>query len=132
MSLPYFLYADDDPEDVQIFRETFNSGTLRYDLRVVEDGYELINALQDVLPGRAFPSLIILDLQMPKLNGLETARLLRSDDMYCLIPIVMLTGSANVMLQKTCERLGASLYVKPALAGDWEELIHSLIISIED
>jgi CheY-like chemotaxis protein len=92
------LYADDDPEDRMLIKEAWQENRLANELHFVEDGEELINYLRrrgkyETLKGTPLPGMILLDLNMPKKDGREALRELKSDRRLRLIPVVVLTTS---------------------------------------
>jgi CheY-like chemotaxis protein len=92
------LYADDDPEDRMLIKEAWQENRLANELHFVEDGEELIDYLRrrgkyETLKGSPLPGMILLDLNMPKKDGREALRELKSDRRLRLIPVVVLTTS---------------------------------------
>src|SRR5215472_11875059 len=92
------LYADDDPEDRMLVKEAWQENRLANELHFVEDGEELIDYLRrrgkyENLKGAPLPGMILLDLNMPRKDGREALRELKSDGRLRLIPIVVLTTS---------------------------------------
>jgi CheY-like chemotaxis protein len=91
------LLADDDPEDCQLATEALQESRLANELHIVGDGEELMSYLhqngkynEDNAPR---PGLILLDLNMPKLDGREALRLIKADEKLRSIPVVVLTTS---------------------------------------
>lgn len=92
------LLADDDEDDVVLIQDSFRKTKLINDLRVVEDGLELMDYLQrrgrfcdpDLAPR---PDLILLDLNMPRMDGREALREIKADPALKDIPIIILTTS---------------------------------------
>ncbi len=92
------LLADDDEDDVVLVRDSFQRSKLSNDLRVVEDGVELMNYLRR---RGAFadpeqsprPDIILLDLNMPRMDGREALKEIKNDQMLKDIPVIILTTS---------------------------------------
>src|SRR4051794_20380717 len=92
------LMADDDPDDRQLTREAFEESRLGNDLRFVEDGEELLDYLYrrgkyadpETSPR---PSIILLDLNMPRKDGREALQIIRSDPSMRAIRVIILTTS---------------------------------------
>ena len=92
------LVAEDDPDDRDLTREAFAATGARGDLRFVEDGEELLDylfrrgryAAEDAAPR---PDLLLLDLNMPRLDGREALRQIKADPDLRLIRVVVLTTS---------------------------------------
>lgn len=116
------LIADDDEDDVQLTRECFLENKLAVDLNEVEDGQYLIEHLRRIKETKSntLPQLILLDLNMPRKNGLEALKELKEDTMLCRIPVVIFsTSKAPADIEKAYE-LGASCFVdKPNSVEEW-------------
>jgi chemotaxis family two-component system response regulator Rcp1 len=106
--------AEDNPGDVRLFREALNNRAFRCELTVAEDGQKAIamvrNALADQTAPR--PDLIVLDVNLPRHNGDEVLRHIRSQSAFEGIPVIMLTSSASPADQVTAGALGANLYIQ--------------------
>lgn len=94
------LMADDDAEDREFAREAFENSRLANDFRTVEDGRELLDYLnregEYAAPGAApRPGIILLDLKMPRLGGLEALEIIKADPALARIPIIVLTTSGS-------------------------------------
>ena len=84
------LVADDDADDRQMIQDAFQENRLANDLRFVEDGESLMDYLHSET---SRPGLILLDLNMPKKDGREALKEIKSDPLLRTIPIVVLTTS---------------------------------------
>ena len=96
--IPTILLADDDPDDRQLTREAFEEAKLANDLRFVEDGEELLDYLQrrgkySNPESAPWPSIILLDLNMPRMDGREALRAIRADPRLRGIRVVVMTTS---------------------------------------
>lgn len=91
------LLADDDPEDCQLAKEALHESRLANELHIVGDGEELMDYLRQRgkydANNAPRPGLILLDLNMPKLDGREALKLIKADDKLRAIPVVVLTTS---------------------------------------
>src|ERR1700694_1440194 len=92
------LYADDDAEDRMLIKEAWEENRLANELHCVEDGEELMDYLHRrgqyaELAGSPLPGLILLDLNMPRKDGREALKEIKSDPRLRAIPIVILTTS---------------------------------------
>lgn len=126
------LMADDDPDDRMMAKEAFEEARLVNDLHFVEDGEELMDYLHQhgkfggVIPAPP-PSLILLDLNMPRKDGREAIREIKADPDLRRIPIVVLTTSkAEEDIVRTYD-LGVSSYItKPVTFAALVELMKTL------
>jgi len=105
------LLVEDDPGDVVLTQAALRSGKLCNALNVVHDGYEALQYLRRQGPyaGAVRPDLILLDLNMPRMDGRETLERIKSDPELRAIPVVILTTSdspgdvaASYALQASC------------------------------
>ncbi len=91
------LMADDDPDDRMMAKEAFEENKLANEIKFVEDGEELLEYLRNTgkyeNAGNRLPGLILLDLNMPKKDGREALKELKSDARLRRIPVVVLTTS---------------------------------------
>jgi CheY-like chemotaxis protein len=113
--LPPLLVVDDDAEARRIFLRFFSKMRLANPVHFAADGEEALTYLTDVEAGRAAePVLVLLDMRMPKKSGLEVLRFVRQTGLLAHLPIVMLTGSAEMEEVSECYELGVASYlVKP-------------------
>jgi CheY-like chemotaxis protein len=123
------LLAEDEDTDVFIMRRTIDKMNLSVELHVAHDGEETIAYLagRGAFADRALhplPSLILLDINMPRHNGFEVLEWLKQDDTLTHIPVLMLTSSR---IQKDIDRaiaLGARAYfVKPMPFSELHQLL---------
>lgn len=128
----YFLYADDDTEDAGMLVQMAGEYRRPFRVRCVANGFDVIRHLQAVAARASYPSLIILDFRMARLNGIETLALLREDDLYRLIPVVMLTGGISIPDAARCRLLGADVLKKPATGPEWDALLGRLAGYLDD
>ncbi len=123
------LIADDDEEDRLLTQEALSESRLANDLRFVVDGQELIDYLRregkyadgDDAPQ---PGIILLDLNMPKLDGREALGMIKADPELKHIPVVVLTTSkAEADVLRTYELGANSFIVKPVTFGGLVEVM---------
>jgi CheY-like chemotaxis protein len=89
------LLVEDDPGDVLMTREALAESKLLNELQVVSDGREAIDYLSEAAGGnRTKPDLVLLDLNLPRVDGREVLRFIKSDDRLRRIPVVILTTSS--------------------------------------
>jgi CheY-like chemotaxis protein len=124
------LIADDDFEDFQLIKNTFSEHQLNVQLSHVEDGQYLIDILKAQGKYNKFgelPNLILLDLNMPRKNGLEVLREIKENPLLCKIPIIIFTTSKTQKDIEKAYEMGASCYVtKPQSSEEWSDTLGSL------
>jgi CheY-like chemotaxis protein len=120
--------VDDDPDDRQIILDAFLEHTNTIDYVFLEDGQELLDTLRSSDPND-YPSLILLDLNMPGMLGLQVLKIVRSNTDYSHIPIIVLTTSDLNTDRKRSYELGANCFLtKPKLYTDLIKLTKSIAV----
>jgi CheY-like chemotaxis protein len=125
------LLAEDDPKDVELTISALSDGHLANHIMVVRDGVEALDYLYrrerfaQELGGN--PVVILLDLKMPKLDGIQVLRQIKSDEKLRTIPVVILTSSRESKDLETCYQLGANAYVvKPVKFANFIEAVKEI------
>lgn len=119
------LYADDDADDRMLLSHTFQSVAPDVVLEEVPDGNEVINFLET--RKQKLPCLVILDLNMPGMNGKEVLRRLKANDRYQSLPIVVFSTSSNPADREECAQYGVDMVTKPIDLGDFERTANYLL-----
>lgn len=120
------LQIEDNPEDVELFRIALAKLNISLDISVARNGEEALAFLQrkGVHSTASPPDLIILDLNLPKMDGREMLAALKRDHALKIIPVVVFTTSDSPLHVRECYTLGAACYlVKPI---DFAELVDLL------
>ena len=126
------LYAEDDPNDVVIFKMAFRRATLPHTVHFVEDGQAAI----DWLAGKGkysdrdkhpLPDILIVDLKMPRKTGFDVLEWVRSQKLFEKLPIVVLSSSDEPKDVKRAYALGATTYFTKSVA--YQDVIQYLRLS---
>jgi CheY-like chemotaxis protein len=125
------LLAEDSPEDVEMTLAALSEYRLINEIVVVNDGAEALDYLycRGKFTGRAVgnPLLVLLDLKMPKVDGLEVLKTIKSDENLKILPVVMLTSSREEQDVVKSYRLGVNAYVvKPVSFQQFVESVKQL------
>ena len=125
------LLAEDNPDDVALTERALKKAKVANALAVVSNGQEALDYLFGegayADPKPAIPCLVLLDLNMPKIGGLEVLKRIRADDRTCLIPTVILTTSKEERDLVAGYSLGANSYIrKPVDFAQFAEAIQQL------
>ena len=125
MELKTILLADDNPRDVELTIEALAENDLANQVAVVSDGVEAMEYLrcEGQYQGRknGLPVVLLLDIKMPRMDGIEVLAAIRSDERLKMLPVVMLTSSREEPDLKKCYALGVNAYVvKPV---DFKEFL---------
>ena len=123
------LLVEDSPGDVRLTREAFREANKSVRLHVAPDGAEAMAFLRrEGAHGDApRPKLILLDLNLPKMNGREFLARVKADNGLKSIPVVIMTTSDREMDIAKCHQLQANCYVqKPTQFDAFQSLMHSI------
>lgn len=115
------LLVEDNPVDLDLTLRALKSQHLENPILTARDGEEALAFVEKWEKGEPRPVVILLDLKMPKVNGLEVLKVLKSHPEYKTIPVVVLTTSSESSDVKMAYQLGANSYiVKPV---DFEKFL---------
>lgn len=91
--MPVILLVEDNPADVRLMLEILQEGGIPNEFHIAKDGEEALAFLEDVTKPR--PDLIFLDLNLPKKDGREVLKAIKSDLEYKRIPVIVMTSSGD-------------------------------------
>jgi len=126
------LLVEDNPDDVELTLRALKKSNITNEVLVMRDGVEALDYLfatgvhadRDI---SIMPAVILLDLKLPKVDGLEVLRRLRADDRTKLLPVVILTSSTEERDLIDGYKLGANSYIrKPVDFAQFTEAVHQL------
>lgn len=109
----HILWADDDNDDLMLMREALEGIDHCHKITEANNGREVLDHLNSIADPTLYPCLIILDMNMPVLNGRETLAILKSEEKFSAIPVVVFTTSSSEMDRMFCRRFGVEMYTKP-------------------
>jgi CheY-like chemotaxis protein len=122
------LLVEDDPKDIELTLEALGEYNLANEVEVVRDGEQALDFLycrgNYGTRARENPAVLLLDLKLPKVNGLEVLQQIRSDAKLKLMPVVVLTSSREEKDMLGSYELGVNAYVvKPV---DFHEFVNAI------
>lgn len=126
------LLVEDNPDDEALTLRALKKNNIRNQVVVARDGVEALDCLFATggdagREARAKPQVILLDLNLPKLDGLEVLRRIRADERTRLLPVVILTSSNEERDRIEGYSLGANSYIrKPVDFGQFTEAVRQL------
>ncbi len=126
------LVVEDNPDHLELTVLTLEEQGMEAEIAVARDGADALDYLfgQGAHAGRDThkqPSLILLDMKLPKLSGLDVLRSVRANPLTALVPVVMLTSSSELSDMTACYKSGANGFVrKPVDFGDFTEKLSRL------
>lgn len=105
------LLVEDNPSDIKLTQRAFAKSNLANELVVAEDGQAALDYLLGG-GGRELPAVVLLDLKLPRVEGLEVLRRIREDKRTRLLPVVMVTTSKEEQDMVQSYALGANSYIR--------------------
>ena len=130
MANKVILLVEDNPKDVLLTERAFRQSKIANELHVVRDGAEALEYLLGPGSGpaaRPAPALVLLDLKLPKVDGLEVLRRIRQDERTRLLPVVILTSSDEEQDVLGSYGNGANSYIrKPVDFAQFTEAVSTL------
>ena len=122
------LLVEDNPDDEALTLRALNKNNIFNELKVARDGQEALDYFfGENASERPAPAVVLLDLKLPKIDGLEVLRRIRADPRTCLQPIVILTSSKEEQDIVSGYSLGANSYIrKPVDFNQFMEVIRQL------
>jgi len=128
---PIILYAEDDFDDFEAVNEALLQETDRFTLVHAKNGEEAIKYLQTASEEKR-PGLIVLDLNMPIMDGKETLIFLKKHEIFRDIPIMVFTTSSRDEDVKLCQGHGCTFFRKPTLYRDLLHVVQTMLKMSEE
>src|ERR1700761_71471 len=121
------LLVEDDPDHELLTIRALRKSNIVNDIKVARDGEEAIEVLFSDSPNAVLPQVILLDLKLPKVDGLEVLRRIRESDRTRMLPVVILTSSDEESNIVRSYRLGVNSYIcKPVNFTEFAEATRQL------
>ena len=127
MNTPQILWAVDDLDDLMLMRDVLSDMNRDCNIKEVHNGREAIDHLEKSKQQNNLPCLIILDMNMPILNGKETLTLIKKDEALKKIPVVFFTTSSSEMDRLYCKRNGVEMITKPPKYSSLKDAVRKLL-----
>ena len=121
------LYAEEDWDDVQFVKDCFKKYNDKIELVHAPNGSEALNMLIDLHQKSIMPCLIILDINMPLMDGRQTLVKIKENPKFKKLPIVMFTTSNSHMDKEFAQKWGADFITKPLRYAEVEGLAEEFV-----
>lgn len=121
MNRRYILIAEDDADDRYLMKTALRESGITEDVEYVENGVEVLHYLESLSSGNEeinYPKFILLDLNMPKMDGREVLRKIKSNEMLRKIPVIVFSTTKNQLEVNRCYDLGANTYIVKPVSYD--------------
>lgn len=120
------LLVEDNPDDEALTLRALNKGDYKSDIMVLRDGQQAVDYLNGADESR-LPALIMLDLKLPKLSGIDVLKFIRSNNKTKHLPVVVLTSSSEESDIRECYEYHVNSYVrKPVNMDEFTESVRNL------
>ena len=121
------LWADDDVDDLQMMKEVLLKNNRNYNIVEVPNGKEALGYLEESRKRGTLPCLIILDINMPVLDGKETLSIIKRNDVYKKLPVVVFTTSSSEVDKLYCQKFNTEMITKPPSFSSLEQAVIRLL-----
>jgi CheY-like chemotaxis protein len=108
------LLVDDDPDDVFLLSDALKAVDPSFEIIEAYDGDAALLLLEKMYERKVIPDLIVLDINMPVLDGREVLRILKNSEHYKDIPVIVYTTSSNTFDRLHCAQFDVELITKPS------------------
>ena len=129
---PLVIYADDDVDDIMLIKEAFEQHTPHIDLFTVEDGTDVIEYLNNQDNHDRLPCLIILDVNMPRLNGRSALQHIRLLEFCDNIPVILFTTSTQQTDIEFAKQYNAGYIPKPLQYTEVSKIVETFVSHCSD
>jgi CheY-like chemotaxis protein len=121
------LYADDDPDDIQLVSESFEKYSQNVEIVTVNDGIEVLSYLDKISPFSPSPCLVILDINMPLLTGKDVLVRIRDNEKFRDVPVILFTTSSLPTDLAFAKKYKAGFITKPLNASQMSKITNEFI-----
>lgn len=115
------LLVEDNPDDEELTMRALRKNNIVNEVVVARDGVEALDYLSNAT---VLPQVVLLDLKLPKIDGLEVLRRVRADDRTSVLPVVILTSSKEEKDLMTGYKLGANSYIRKPV--DFQQFVEAV------
>ncbi len=128
------VLVEDDPDHAELIIDVLKTENVKKEIILLKDGLEALNYLQEMDTGnngelKSQINLVILDLNLPKVNGMEILKFIKENLRFCSIHVVILSTSSDYKTIATAYKNGADSYItKPISYEDFVEKIKALSV----
>ena len=126
------FYADDDPDDLELVRDAFARYTNDVEVVTAKDGIQALTYLQSVTERSPLPCLIILDINMPVLNGRDVLKRIKEVPLLLPIPVVLFSTSSSLLDKEFAKKYNAGFVTKPLDVSQMEMITELFIDHCSD
>jgi CheY-like chemotaxis protein len=122
----YFIFVSNDIVAARLFENVLHEANANKNLIIVPNGFDLFQFLQNIKTGSAYPDLIVLTPEFLRIGGMDVLELLKTDDMYRLIPVFILLSEKNDEQEAICTQLGSEFTMAPKNQNEWTSAVDKM------
>ena len=120
------LLVEDSGTDIDLIKQAMQKADPNVHLELAQDGRQALAYLKRWEAGAAVPIVILLDLKLPDVDGLQVLRALKTHSLYKRVPVVVLSSSRETRSLDQAYRMGANSYVLKSL--DYDEFVKTILL----
>jgi len=124
MTRPTVVLVEDNPDDEALAHRAFRKAEIETDIVVARNGQEAVDLLLGAEARNLRPTIVLLDLKLPMIGGLEVLRRLREDPTTRKLPIIVLTTSSEEEDVETSYHLGANSFIRKPV--NWDDFLEAI------
>jgi CheY-like chemotaxis protein len=124
MKKRYILWADDDPDDLSLIKDILQKNNRDYDIVEAANGKQALSCLQQAKEEDNLPCLVILDINMPVMDGKQTLATIKRTEAFQELPVVVFTTSSSELDKHFCNSFNVEMITKPP---SYHRLEHSVL-----
>jgi CheY-like chemotaxis protein len=121
------LYAEDDEDDQQLIKDSLEKYAHNVEIVIHNNGVEALSYLNHLSPEDPAPCLIILDINMPKMNGIEALKQIRKNPRFTKVPAILFTTSSQQLDKKFAAEYKAGFITKPVDTAQMKYIVETFI-----
>ena len=121
------FYAEDDLDDLFIVKQAFQTHNDTIEIIHANNGLEALDLLQNLADANTLPCLILLDINMPGMDGRETLMKIKQHDRLKQIPAVMFSTSSSNLDKEFASKWNARFFTKPLVYSEMEKIVDTFV-----
>ena len=121
------LHIDDDAEDKQLFRKAIRSVNEHSEIIEAEDGAQGLEYLLSMKKEKNLPCLIVMDINMPKINGRETCIAIKKDEILATIPLIIFSTSSSLLDKTFFKNKNVEYITKPVQYAHMVDIANTML-----
>jgi CheY-like chemotaxis protein len=123
----HILFVDDDPDDLEYYGDAIRKQSPEINIDERYDGVKALEYLQEAKSNGSLPCLIVMDFNMPLLNGRETFEQIKKDEVLARIPIVIFSTATSNIDEAYFKEMGIENFRKPSNGKEMESIAQRLL-----